>query len=109
MVEDGKLFFWRLRVPERQFNKEFKGFCDSPECWRCEIPLKGLPPSHVNIINNWVEAIVKGSPLIAPGEEGINSLEISNAAYLSSWTKERVSIPVDEDRFYALLKEKFKK
>ena len=39
VVEDGKLTFWRLRVSERQFNREYKGGSGSPECWKCEIPI----------------------------------------------------------------------
>ena len=31
---------------------------------------------------------------------------ISNAAHLSSWTNETVTLPIDEDKFYALLMEK---
>lgn len=109
VIEDGKLDFYRLRVSERQFNREWKNGMGSPESWRCEVPVAGEPSSHVNILRNWVGAIMKGQPLIAPGEEGINSLEISNAAYLSSWTKDWVGVPVDEELFYEKLQEKFKK
>ena len=31
---------------------------------------------------------------------------ISNAAHLSSWTNETVSLPIDEEKFYSLLMEK---
>lgn len=31
-VEDGKLTFWRLRVPEPQFNSEYTGGFGHPEC-----------------------------------------------------------------------------
>ncbi len=109
VIEDGKLDFWRLRVPERQFNRDFKGTFGSPECWKCEVPLAPVVSSHINILSNWVNAIIKDEPLIAPGEEGINSLEISNAAYLSGWTGEWVDIPVDEDFFYKKLQENLKK
>ncbi len=109
VIEDGSITFWRLRVPERQFNREWNKGMGEPECWKCEIPVSGPPPSHTNIIDNWVKAIVGGETLIAPGAEGINSLQISNAAYLSSWTNGWVDIPVDEDLFYNKLKEMFKK
>jgi hypothetical protein len=61
-----------------------------------------------------VNAILKGTPLLAPGIEGIYGLTISNAMHLSSWLDDWVEIPFDEDLFYQKLKEridssKFKK
>lgn len=108
VVEEGKMNFWRLRVPERQFNQEHTGGFGEPECWKCEVPIKGVETGHVGIISNWVEAILKGSPLLAPGVEGINGLELSNAMYLSAWTDNWVNLPVNEDLFYEKLQEKIK-
>ena len=42
VAENGKLLFWRLRVPERQFNREYKGGFGQPECWKCEVPTNGI-------------------------------------------------------------------
>ncbi|SFQ40963.1 Gfo/Idh/MocA family protein [Caldicoprobacter faecalis] len=114
VVEEGKLTFWRLRVSERQFNREYKGGFGSPECWKCEIPVHGVETAHRGITTNWVNAILKGTPLLAPGVEGIYGLTISNAMHLSSWLDDWVEIPFDEDLFYQKLKEridssKFKK
>ena len=47
------------------------------------------------IFQNWIDTIIKGLPLFAPGEEGINALEISNAIYLSSWLNETIELPID--------------
>lgn len=58
------------------------------------------------MINNWIDAAVNGAELIAPGYEGINSLNISNAIYLSAWDDTWADLPVDEDRFYEKLQEK---
>ena len=48
---------------------------------------------------------MKGTPLLAPGEEGIFELSISNSAYLSSWTDKVVEIPFDDDMFNRMLEE----
>lgn len=106
VVEDGKLTFWRLRVSERQFNKEYRGGFGAPECWKCEVPVRGVETAHRGITTNWVNAILKGTPLLAPGVEGINGLTISNAIHLSSWLNDWVEIPFDEELFYQKLKEK---
>ena len=108
VAEDGKLTFWRLRVPERQFNKEYKGGFGEPECWKCDIPIRGQETAHQGITQNWVNSIMNGTPLLAPGLEGINGLTISNAMHLSSWTDGWVDIPLDEDLFYEKLEEKTK-
>ena len=108
VIEDGKLTFWRLRTPERQFNRQYTGGFGEPECWKCEIPVNGTGEQHVGILKNWTNAILHGTKLIAPGIEGINGLQISNAMHLSAWTDKWVDIPVDEDLFYEKLQERIK-
>lgn len=106
VMEDGKLTFWRLRVSERQFNSEYTGGFGSPECWTCEIPVHGVETSHKGITTNFVNAILKGTPLLSPGIEGINGLSISNAMHLSTFTDGWVDLPIDEDLYYEKLQEK---
>lgn len=110
VVENGKLKFYRLRVPEPEFNSTYKGGLGKPEVWECEIPLKGTYTSHPGIINNFCDAILKGAKPIAPGEEGIKGLQISNAIHLSSWLGgEWVDLPADADLFLEKLQEHCKK
>jgi predicted dehydrogenase len=108
VVENEKLSFWRLRQSERLFNKEYKdGGFGAPECWKCEIPIqKKDTEERVEIINNWIDAILDGTELLSPGEEGINGLMISNAMLLSTWINDWVDLPIDEDLFYEKLKSK---
>ena len=107
VLENDKITFWRLREDSDDFNKRFKGEIGQPENWKCEIPVKGTYTSHPGIINNFCDAVLKGTPLIAPGEDGIKGLSISNAIHLSSWTGgDWVDLHVDGDLFYEKLKEK---
>jgi len=110
VIENGELVFYRLRTPERQFNREYRGGkIAAPECWKCEIPVApGQGGQHKEITQNFINAILKGEELLAPGIEGINGLQISNAMYLSSWINDWVEIPVDPDLFYEKLMEKIK-
>lgn len=108
VIEDDKLTFWRNRVPERKFNAEYTGGFGQPEFWKCEIPVTGENTQHVGILRNWVDAILKKTKLLAPGEEGINGLTISNAMHLSAWTDDWVELPLDEELYYELLQEKIK-
>lgn len=106
VIEDGKLTFWRLRVPERQFNSEFTGGFGTPECWKCDIPVDGTESGHAGITADWVQAILKSTPLLAPGMEGINGLQISNAIHLSTWLDNWVGIPADEELYLKMLQER---
>lgn len=108
VIEQGQLKFWYLPVPERQFNKEYTGGFGEPESWKCEVPLNGEDTEHKGILRNWTEAIQTGSPLIAPGIEGINGLTISNAMHLSAWTDDWVELPIEEDFFYSELRKRIK-
>ncbi|MCQ2470769.1 MAG: Gfo/Idh/MocA family oxidoreductase [Clostridia bacterium] len=66
----------------------------------------GINDQHSGVLNAFAGKILHGTPLVANGTEGINGLMISNAAHLSSWTGETVSLPVDDEVYYANLMEK---
>jgi predicted dehydrogenase len=106
VMEDGKITFWRNRVPANRFSREWKGGFGSPETWKCEIPFRSGGEEHRGITKNWVQAILNGTPLLAPGVEGIRGVELSNAMLLSSWRDDWVAIPVDENLYYEKLQER---
>jgi predicted dehydrogenase len=108
VIEEGKLTFWRNRISEREFNATYTGGFGQPECWKCEIPITGTNLAHVGILRNWTDAIIKGTKLLAPGEEGIRGLSISNAMHLSAWTDQWVEFPLDEGLYLSLLQDKIK-
>jgi len=106
VVENEKLTFYRLTQSEREFNATYTGGFGEPECWTIDIPVKIKNEGHSSIIQNWIDSISKGSPLLAPGEEGVKALEISNAIYLSSWLNKTVELPIDPNLYYEKLQEK---
>jgi len=108
VLENGQITFWRTRQSVSKFNREYQGGFGSPEVWKCEVPAGRGGDSHRGITTSWVNGILKGTPLLAPGVEGIRGLEISNAMHLSAWTDDWVDIPVAEDLFYDKLQEKIK-
>ena len=73
-----------------------------------EVETDGKNEQHVGVMNAFAAHILHGAPLVAQGAEGINGLTISNAAFLSSWLDETVSLPIDEDLYYEKLQEKIK-
>lgn len=61
---------------------------------------------HAAILQNFARHILYGEPLIAPGYDAIHELTLSNAAYLSAWTGEEISLPMDDEQYEALLLQK---
>ena len=103
VLENGKLHFWKLETPEREACfTEKAGFPHWPMTEEVYEP-NDNGPAHRGILQNFSDAIRLGTPLLAPGAEGIRELSISNAAYLSAWTNDWVSLPVDDAAFDAQL------
>ncbi len=105
VLENGLLKWWKLQEPEDhvRFNSAVS-FAQIPLDYM-EITPEEKETSHRGIIQNFANAILNGEKLIAPGEEGIHELTISNAAYLSQWTgNTAVDLPFDTALFDEKLK-----
>ena len=110
IVENNKITFDRNVISEREHNKVNTAPFGKPECWECVVPAKtDGGEQHVGIFKDFANAVLKGTELLAPGEEGINGLTISNAIHLSGWTGEIVDVKnFPHERFYELLQEKIR-
>lgn len=106
VVEDGKLRFWRLRESETEFNARWENGFGEPECWEVTIPVAPECSEHHVITANFAAAVLHGTPLLAPGTDGIHGLTLSNAMHLSTWTDDWVDLPFDEALFKKLLDER---
>lgn len=106
ICEDGKLIVNELDKSVSEFTKNAEQGFGSIEYKTYEAELDGNNVQHPEVMNKFAAAILRGEPLTAKGQEGINGLMISNAAFLSSWLGKAVTLPVDEDLFYEKLQEK---
>ena len=104
VVEGGKLKWWKLDRNEREICATEKNGFYSAEPEYIEFEEK-VVLGHPIILENFANAILNGAEMIAPGEDGINSLTLSNAAYLSTWTGKTIDLPVNEAEFEGYLKE----
>ena len=105
--QNGKLTFYRTRVPVHEYCYAAKGGFDRPETRTIDVPIPRRPVTeeHQQITQNFVNAILKGETLITPGIEGIRSLEIGNAIMMSGLQKKSIDLPLDGDAFEAMLKD----
>ena len=99
IVEDNKLIMHKIEQNEREFCRTAEnGFAKQP-VEISEVETDGENPQHVGVLNAFAANILRGEPLIAAGEEGINGLMLSNAMHLSSWLDQTVELPFDEEKF----------
>jgi hypothetical protein len=60
-----------------------------------DIPFQNTANAHAILVQNFVNAILDGEPLIAPGAEGIHSVELANVILYSSLIDQTVQMPMD--------------
>jgi len=103
VVESGKIRFNRNEVDTRTFSRTTRGSFDTPPCWEIEVPTRGSGGRHEDITQNFVDAVRGQAQLLAPGAEGINSVELANAMLYSSLLGKPVKLPLNGSDFAACL------
>ncbi|MEO8907654.1 MAG: Gfo/Idh/MocA family oxidoreductase, partial [Microbacteriaceae bacterium] len=104
----------RLKKPERELSdsmdtddvmKLFMGQLDAGELYTTEVVEfdSAWGAQHAGVLENFAANILDGTPLIAPGSDGIKGVRLANAIHLSSWLGTEVSLDFDEDEFLELL------
>ncbi|EEF62483.1 Gfo/Idh/MocA family protein [Pedosphaera parvula] len=105
VLEKDKLHFTRNEADMIEFSKTSKVGFMKPEVWNVEIPFENAPAPHATLMQNFVDAILDGAPLIAPGEDGLYSVELANVMLYSSLIDKAVKMPMDSGAFEAKLNE----
>ncbi|MCD8344342.1 MAG: Gfo/Idh/MocA family oxidoreductase [Oscillospiraceae bacterium] len=108
IAEHGKLTLTEFDMPEPEFSKINKSPFGSLGAHEFEVETDGENPQHVGVLNAWGGAILRGTPLVADGREGINGLTLSNAMHLSAFTGSKVEIPFDDELYYNELMKRVK-
>jgi predicted dehydrogenase len=106
VMEADKIVLTENEMPMGEFSRTTKESFAAPKTAEKLIPAEGHGGQHVTIMQNFVAAIAEGAPLIAPAEEGINSVELANAMLLSTFEDRAVDLPLDGARYEKALKEK---
>jgi len=95
VLENNQLKFTRNDADMIEFSKTAKTGFSKPDVWNVEVPFETAANPHSTLMQNFVEAILDGTPLIAPGAEGMNSIELANALLFSSLQNETIALPMD--------------
>ena len=104
VFEDGTLTFVRNLIPATEFLRTSEASFAKPDVETVTIPIEGTGGQHAEILENFADAILEGKELIAPAEEGIHSVELSNAMLYSSLIGQTVKMPLDGAAFERELK-----
>ena len=94
ILENGKLMFTRNAADMIEFSRKAKTGFVKPDATTEEVPFTNAAAPHAVLMQNFVNAILDGEPLIAPGEDGIHSVELANAMVFSSLEKTTVELPM---------------
>ncbi len=103
ILENDQLQFTRNETDMFEFSKTAKLGFAKPEVWQVRIPFENAPNPHALLTQNFVNAIQKGEPLVAPGREGLASVELANAMLYSSLREETIALPLDGAAYEACL------
>ncbi|RYD32509.1 MAG: Gfo/Idh/MocA family oxidoreductase [Verrucomicrobiaceae bacterium] len=94
-VNGRQVTFQRNRTSMSEFSLESDAGFAKPENWSIDVPVPPGAASHVEVLQNFTDAILHGVPLIAPAAEGLHSIELANAILLSTWKNRTISLPMD--------------
>lgn len=109
VTDNTKIHFQRNRQPMSKFCMEAEAAFAMPENWHIDIPVEATGGQHVEILQNFANAITKGEKLLSPAEEGIRSVELANAVLLSTWQDKTIELPMSSADYERILVEKGEK
>lgn len=95
VLENNRLTFTRNEADMLEFSRTAKTGFARPDVWNVEVPFDNAANQHAVVMQNFVDAILDGAPLIAPGAEGIHSVELANVMLYSSLLGQTVELPMD--------------
>jgi predicted dehydrogenase len=99
-----KLHFRRTRKSVRELREKSPEMFPVAETWEIDLTYAPQPENtHKVVTQNFIDAILRDEPLIAPGEEGIKGLEIGNAMLMAGLTRTPVELPVNAQACEAFL------
>jgi predicted dehydrogenase len=95
VLENNKVSFTRNDADMIEFSQTSKSGFAKPEVWNVDIPFDTANNPHGILMQNFVDSILDGTPLIAPGADGMGSVELANVLLYSSLINQTVEMPMD--------------
>ncbi len=106
VLENDTLVFLKNEMPMSEFSRTATKAFAAPATQEVRFTFPDHGGQHVAVLQDFVDAILDGKPLLAPAGEGIRSVELVNAILLSSALNQTVELPLDSAAYERYLKEK---
>jgi len=103
VLDNEHLVVTKNKMDAQEFSRTTSEVFGRPKNTIKEYPHAGKNPEHAGVINNFIEAILDGKPLLAEASEGLKSVELANAMVYSTWKDARVALPLDAAAYQAAL------
>ena len=106
VLENDVIAFTKNETPMGEFSRAATKPFEMPPTKQLKFTFPDHGGQHLEVLQNFVDAILDGKPLIAPAPEGIHSVELANAMLFSSALNQTIDLPLDGAAYEAHLKEK---
>ena len=105
---NGELKMWKFTPGVSVHSAKTTEKWGGPKCEEVEVKIKDQPNGHWVVTQNFARHLLKGTKLIAPAADGLQSLELANAAWLSSDKGKPVEMPISRTAYDRFLAKKIK-
>jgi predicted dehydrogenase len=106
VYQDQKLTFFRNRSSMKAWSATSDQMYSGPEFWTIPVPFATTAESgHKLVVANFARAVLSGEPLVAPGDQGLFQVTLTNALMVSLLQGGRIVTPAQAQEFQALLED----
>jgi len=105
LLEDGKLRFWELETPIKEFTRTCTEMWASPKAHEVPVEVPQEPSGHGVVTRKFARSILYDEPMVVCGADGLNAVEMIDGIILSGKRGKPVSVPVDRAEYDALILE----
>lgn len=95
VLENNRITFTQNEADALEWSRTATVGFSKPATTERDVPFENHPAPHAAIMENFTAAILDGAPLIAPGAEGMHSVELANSMVYSSLLGLPVELPLD--------------
>jgi predicted dehydrogenase len=106
VFENDVLTFTKNATPMSEFSRTATKAFAAPATTESRFTFPNHGGQHVEMLQNFIDAILDGQPLIAPAPEGIHSVELANAIVFSAAHNQTVELPLDAAAYEKFLQSK---
>jgi predicted dehydrogenase len=95
VLENNKLTFLENETDALEWSRTATVGFSKPAVTEHDLPFENHPAPHAALMDNFVAAVLDGAPLIAPGADGMHSVELANSMVYSSILGQSIQMPLD--------------